>query len=388
MIKCKIKYLNITYIALSAFLFAFTFGYIIPVFFAQGKLIIPTQIPTGGPFGSDLKWTIDMALDANKIPYSPFADILFSLFSHISFNFLYYALSITSFCILVVYSLSIMRSYPKNSATIILILITTLSSYGLLFEIERGQWNIIACLLIMLSIYYYKINKKLLAVILFSVAVHLKIYPIIFILVFSNNYNDVKGTIKFWIYIGVVNIALFFIEGWGASILYFKNMFLYAKNPAVWIGNHSIFSFSVLCKLHYSLNHKILFIALMCSFILMLSAMIFLHFKNRMSGINIHLILFLTLGAIMLPTVSHDYTLSLLTFPIVYFIAKLDNRTLKTFDKCWLFVLMFIFFISQYSYANFEYLNSLLVLNKLPLLFIISILVFISFYLKIINRKI
>ena len=57
--------------------------------------------------------------------------------------------------------------------------VTGLTSHGLQFELERGQFNVVAISLCLLAVYifHYQVKYRHFGYLLFLVAVQLKVYP-------------------------------------------------------------------------------------------------------------------------------------------------------------------------------------------------------------------
>ena len=127
-----------------------------------------------------------------------------------------------------------------------LIFITGLTSYGFQFELERGQFNVIAMALCFSAIFLFHRKPKLswLAYILFTIAIQLKLYPAIYILFFVRDWKDILANLRRFLCLGIVNIALLFILGWGVFLDFLNSLRGTAIDQMIWVGNLSIRSFT------------------------------------------------------------------------------------------------------------------------------------------------
>ena len=106
---------------------------------------------------------------------------------------------------------------------------------------------------------------------------------------------------------------------------------------------------------------------------------IYQAYRNKQKGINFVLLLACTLGALLIPSVSHDYTLSILVAPVTMvfmeyeFLGKIGNPRLNK-----LFIVLLLIFSITYSSTLFSYTYAQLfpfsyesiLTNKFPALFI------------------
>lgn len=104
-------------------------------------------------------------------------------------------------------------------------------------------------------------------------------------------------------------------------------------------------------------------------------------YKENRPGLNPVLLLACTIGALVIPSVSHDYTLSFLVAPVVTLFLEIgkctmDKRPFVRLVKC----VMVVFFSTTYASTLFSYANKpdsvgLLYQNNFPVL--ITLLIFI-----------
>ena len=91
----------------------------------------------------------------------------------------------------------------------------SLFSYGILFELERGQYDLIAMFLCIAAIYLFHFHPRLRipAYLLFCIAVQLKIYPLIFIVALIDYSQPVSTHLKRWGALLLANFLLLFMLG-------------------------------------------------------------------------------------------------------------------------------------------------------------------------------
>lgn len=116
----------------------------------------------------------------------------------------------------------------------------TVSSYGFIFSVERGNFDIytMALSLVGLSILLRSPNRLWLQVICLSAAAHLKVYPaVLLLLVFW------KHGRRSLVPILVVNTAFLLCIGPGPALHFIERLTGVAATTASWVGNHSAASF-------------------------------------------------------------------------------------------------------------------------------------------------
>ncbi len=119
--------------------------------------------------------------------YAPLTNVFFVPLVFMNFAAAYALMSVLSLlCVAwTTYALPMLISGTRQlSALHALILAGGFLSYGLQFEIERGQFNVLAVTLCLVAvwIYHYHVRYRFLAYVLFLTSVQLKLYPFIFAL--------------------------------------------------------------------------------------------------------------------------------------------------------------------------------------------------------------
>ena len=193
--------------------------------------------------------------DAKTLDYPPFG-VLISYFVNHSFRpfgFIFIFAS-TIGVILAIWSEIFDTQNKKWSITSLLNLALPLMCYPVIFGLARGNLDVVAGALIFSSTILYLRSSRFLAAVLLGIAIAMKIWPIVFILIFlkRKEFGPLLTT-------GVTSIVLTI-----SSLLYFG----YFK-PAIWLeitvlpflrGNYSI---SQTFQFNYSLKTPIYFIHLL-----------------------------------------------------------------------------------------------------------------------------
>lgn len=236
-------------------------------------------------------------------------------------------------------------------------------------------------------IYHTHHKYRYLAYLLFSLSIQLKIYPAIFILLFVTDWGAWKNNLKRLAGLGAINFALLFVLGPKIFADFLRAVWGQADAPYIWQGNHSIRSFIKLFQttefqqLHiggfslvseYSGWIQLILLAFVVACILLL---VYQAHKQKAKGLNPQIFLACTLGALLLPSVSHDYKLSILAAPVVIFLESLQyGEEGKRNVRLLLLLLVFVFSLA-YSAMLFFYTNKPIVLcNNCPVLLVMLLL--------------
>ncbi len=380
---------------LAGFMVAYFLFFVLTVFL-NSKVIMnfPKYVPAYRFFiGVDLHHMREYSfarLINNIPPHFPPFTILF--FSPLLLTSLPNAYKVWVIIILLCYFLSaliipILVRKTKSAYSLLLFLFSIgLFSYGLQFELERGQFNLVTITLCMVSIYiyHYKHKYRYLAYLLFSIAINLKLWPAIFIVMFINDWSDWKGIIKRFSSLFVFNFILLFVLGYQTFLGFIEKISKLISNPGTWIRNHSITGYvsnqtnSIEWIRPYSSLIRLFFLIIFCLFFI---AIIYKTYKRRENGLNPYLLLACTIGALIIPSTSNDYKLSILTGPIA--IVLLDIKTNADSRKN-IISIPFIFLTSlAYSSIQFsqEY-KPIFLQNNFPALMVVLFLVTYLYYLR------
>jgi len=388
----------------------FSIGYIVffirPILFSAPVMQFFKYVPAADPIGIDLKqmlsysqsWFVDKQTPyIGRNLYPPLASVLFTPLLFVKFSWAYKIVTLINvFCfvmITLVFPILICREKQVSSLTM-LVFITGLFSYGFQFELERGQFNVIAVFICFLSIwiYYYHNKYRYLAYILFTISVQLKVFPLIFIVMLIDDWQDKRNNIKRLLILASLNFVLFFVLGPHVFVDFMKAIIAQTVNPDIGPGNHSIRSFVTLQSykpgwiwiIHFSGLAQLALLAVIadCIFLSMHQA-----YRQNQKNINPLLMLTCTIGALLIPSVSIDYKLSILAAPVALLFS--DNKYLERANRHGLniiFGLLLLIFSTAYCSTLFSSTNKPLMFeNNFPAL--ITMLLAVTFLSLVYNWK-
>lgn len=386
---------------LVTFVFIYFMLFVSYVFLNPGLQMnyLTRYLPDAGRIGLDLRavmryieeWLVlkQSPYTTGFIAYPPLSLVLFApllLIGYPAYFKLISWITLTGYAIItLIIPLALNRS--KSNSIILLMFVTGLFSYGLQFELERGQSNLIAFALCLVAIYLFHTYPRLrfFAYILFSLAVQLKIYPAIFIVMLVENWRDWKTNLMRMAGIGLFNFALLFVLGFDLFQDFLASTMQQQSQLATWNGSsirsfvfvlsntgYGVFSESVISTAgQYSQAFELFFLAL---FFLCFFTIIAVAFIRRVDGFNPYLLLACTVGALMIPTISNDYKLPLLIGPVSILLSSwpvVDKPSKKIASIILLIVISMAFWSTLYPFkVKPEILH-----NSMPVLLVILIVV-------------
>lgn len=219
----------------------------------------------------------------------------------------------------------------RNNGLLLLFFITGLFSYGFQFELERGQYNVITLAICLLAIYLFHYQPKLrfFSYILFSLAIQLKLYPVIFTVMFISDWRDWKNNVKRIAGLGILNFLLLFVLGYQLFIDFVRNItgtqldfqssrledlsikgFVY-NLTSDGFGLIPINQLPRLAGFAPTIEKIILIICGLC----LLSVIIHAYLR-KVNGLNPYLLGICALEALIVPSASVDYKLPLIIGPV------------------------------------------------------------------------
>lgn len=372
--------------------------YIFPVFLNIAREMSFLEfIPAHNPIGEDLNFTLRYTEEwilYGRSPYTlggafpPITHILFAPLVYVDATIAYKLITyLTLFCYFfsaLLVPVWISKS-KQNIPPIVFLFLTGLFSYGLHFEMERGQFNIIALFFCLFAVYlfHHKPRFRILAIVLFTISIQLKIYPAIFMVLFIDDWRDWKTTIRRMIGIGAMNFLALFALG-KRNFLEFINSLteIQLTNVEAWIGNHSITSFTQLYSKKelvvpylqhwpWMIQNAVLLKILLLIFVFVcLITLIYVAYLRNEQGVNTFLLLGCAICTLLIPSISHDYKLSILPAAMAIFFSRYDDSVqsyrMQIFSALTLFLLSGFYSVTLFSYTNKpDYL-----FNNMPVLLI------------------
>ncbi len=260
-------------------------------------------------------------------PYPPLAAVLFAPLLFVKATTAYQiitGLNVACYALCVVVLPNLLHRRDERRIPLLLTLfLTGLFSYSFHFELERGQFNLIAFTCVLLALYLFHCHEKarFLAYALFCLAVQLKAYPALFIILFVKDWTAWRANLKRMIGLALINFGLLFALGAGVFSDFLQAL-ARESSSNLWIGNHSIRAFVQLAPLPYKpfVQLALTLVVIACLVLIMGQS----HRQRRL-GFDSSLFLACTIAALLLPPVSNDYKLTLLTAATA---AAFPNRAL------------------------------------------------------------
>jgi hypothetical protein len=393
-----LKGIPMTTWVMAGYLISYFACFIIPVFFK-----IPPRmqyynkyLPDGFPIGGDLLLVVDLArqwLVNGQAPfhiqfYPPLTYFFLSPLVLISdTNVLFRVVTIiTIFCFvlssLVIPLLMIRRG---DRFLIYMFFVSGLFSYGMQFELERGQVNVLAFLFSISAIYIYHHHHafRRYAYLLFSLAVQLKLYPAIFVVMLVKDWRDWKGNLRRAVLLGLFNFALLFVGGIRAFREFASSVLMQMKNPGwSWTGNHSIKAFlsefienkgfglvNTDTLMAIQKNSALISFAFLAVFMLAFLSALILAYRRNEGGFDGALFMTCTIGAWIIP-ISNDYTLSIAAAPAAMAFTAISARDYGRYKipaAIFLTLASAAFSFTLYPFTR----KALFIQNSFPALFIL-----------------
>lgn len=383
---------------LTGFLGVFLLYFVRPMFFDTSRQLsyFADYLPALDPIGNDLNYNtraITLWLQGQS-PYElgyhfypPLYHIVFApilIFNAQGKYFLMTGLTLLSFGSLF---LLLQRKNAGSPGIFVFFFLTGLFSYGMQFELERGQFNVLALLLALTGIWlYHKFSSfRLLAYTLWTIAVHIKLWPGVFLLMFFSRQNNRRENLITLLQLGAFNLAAFLVLGYENFLRFIDAVTTESRNP-LWLLpdkqpiNHSIAAF--IDKLAKNNDNEIpaqlaewlsssgspvsfllLAVIVLCSLIILWQTL-----KHRPDLLHADALMLLILLGFLLPGTSIDYKLVLLAPGLAVVLA---NRTLP--ELRWqkvLFIGLILLMSAAYSLTLVPYLyRTGLLITAFPMLF-------------------
>jgi|WetSurMetagenome_2_1015567.scaffolds.fasta_scaffold12698_2 hypothetical protein len=383
---------------LGAYLFTFIWFFIRSVFFNPNQVMMVFEtVRRLDPIGYDLMMMLSHAsawLNHTISPYAsfnnfpPLATLLFTPLTIVPIQRAYAIITLITLgsFFWVGFLFPYFSQKPRVvKPLLVLVFITALTSYGLQFEIERGQFYSIAFALAFAGIYLFHRHPKLswLAYILFTLAIQIKLFPVILIFLFIRDWRDWRANLIRILGLGAANFALFFVLGWTRFLEFVTILRTMVDDSGIWVGNLSVKSFAyyqmpILFK-RINLGDQnaagtVEFVVMALVLILLMLG-IFQAYRRNRQGIDPYLLLVCTCAAMVIPQISHDYKLPALAGPVAILLmtlklSKEDSKARIILMSVGIAVFSLAYFSTQYSYV----MKSPLIANNFLAVFLMMVL--------------
>jgi len=334
------------------FSITYMFFLIFPMFFASAHKVVyfNRYLPGMYPIGADFTSTLDsirtwFAQGVAKVYYPPLLTILFAPLTLMAYPINYYiitTMTVTSYFV-VAFLLPFLIISKKDLSIPLFIFGASAFSYGFQFEVERGQFHTIAMLFCLSAIYLFhrRLQERFFAYVLFCISVQFKIYPAVFVVLLVDDWRDWKTNLKRFFALGLTNFLLLFLLGYSYFSKFIAHIAASNSYSEPWLGNHSISSFLtylltskdrfgdanlfawVESNINLVMNVLVLYFVI-CLLLVWLNA-----YRRNTRGIDSLLLMTCVLGALILPSINHDYTLPLLTAPFALIMAEQFTQNVR-----------------------------------------------------------
>ena len=306
---------------------AYVLLFILPVFLNAGHaMVFPRTVPTLKPAGADLQQMVVFSRDWLQTGrpgscYPALTALLFAPLAGLSQPAAHAVMTaVTLLAFLSVVVVLPLRVFPRaDRAAVAAVAVAGLFSYGLQFELERGQYNVLAAACTAWAVYLFHRGTfrgaRWAACGLFCAAVQMKLYPAIFAVALAKDARAWKANLARWAGLGAVNAALLFLLGPEVFADFLRLVRQQAVEPYVWAGNHSMMSFAAQIGAAWVLP------ACAAVFGLCLLRVLARQVRPGGPGPFAALILVAGLGAMLIPAVSHDYKLTVFTLAFAFYAA-------------------------------------------------------------------
>jgi hypothetical protein len=402
---------------LAGFLLSFGVFFIRPVFLnSEHVMKFFAYVPAANPIGLDLNQMLDYCESffiqqgspyiGNNL-YPPLTTVLFGpllLMEKSTAYLIVTGLSISAYVLAALIIPLLVQGNGTPRSVIQLFFITGLFSYGFHFELERGQFNMIAFSLALLAVYlfHFKPRFRLLSYIFLTISIQLKVFPLIFLIMLVDDWKDWKTNAVRLSKMAITNFMLLFVLGYQTFKDFLQAISAQALDPHITMTNHSIKVFVQLIT--RKVGFRSLFLGRgvepgqinawveyegIAQFLLQLFAVVCLLLilsrviKMNVGGFNPYLLASFTMFALIIPSVSNDYKLPLIIGPLAMVFQE-HSMPGKETKLSLAFILLNFAGSIAYSSTLFSYTNKPLILgNNAPsLLFLLLVVTIMSM-----NRK-
>jgi len=389
--------------SICSYIFFYTIFYIRNTYFTgTQEMRFPVDILSMSPAANDLWACVTKAgqiIETKKIVgvqnvYSPFSVLIFNLFSYFNFETIRigsYLLTGFSVMLSLFYAPKYFQKSIWESTIGIFILALIFLSYGLRFELERGQINEFVFILALCGSFIAKSKNKYLVALgylMLVFATQMKVWPLFFVFCYYDKRIKLKDNIYRLLIFGMVNLMLLFSLGYNFFITYIQVISSSIHNQSnVWVANMSLYAFKL--QLFETLGIPLYFLSSLNLFIIIVYLIaLFFGLKSNQYNQEILLIYHSVLAGLLLPNISFDYKLnvfSLTTFLFyvcyeeTYYTSNIINYSTDSlklrFNINWyvlierllLLVPLLVFPITLFSYVYKLNYGILIASNTLPL---------------------
>jgi hypothetical protein len=336
--------------------------------FVLGLKAFPLEryIPSAPSIGVDLSqvlgyseaWIKEGSPYVGSNLYPPLAAILFVPLTVVGFSSAYIVWVLITVCCFAGFAYAVAKK-TNDTVLTLLLFIPGMFSYGFLFELNRGQFNIVAMMLCLaaVAIFHRKPNLRPIAYILFILSVQMKVYPMVFVLLLRDG-NSKRDIVRMLV-LGLTSAGLFFSMGTHVFGQFMDAIIRNAARDDVWWANSSATAFSFYSHyvLGFSIDGKILL-----GLVTVAIGLIF--YQTRRNPLDPRMMFACAAGALLIPAVSLDYKLPLVILPAAFVIAEKKSLVWIAAFGALLYATMLSFAVKPWFLANnFPLVATMLLMN-------------------------
>lgn len=321
-------------------------GCVLPALLRPDAAALLYGVPAGRRLGADLQTTLGHTRDwlagrpqaSFDNPYPPLAKLFFAPLAQLSApeaHLAMSALTLLAFAVVAVW-------YPRRAAartgwsvSLVLCLMTGLLSYGLRFEIERGQFDVVAtaCALAAVVLFHRTPRYRWGAYLLLSAAVQLKLYPAIFAVALVDRDDGLRRAGARLAGLGTANLLLLGALGPGPFRVFLHGLTGLVAGFEISQFNQSLHAFAFGNADRLRRWGLPLLAARPALLAWALAALVGGCVLDRVAAararargeVPVDLVLACTIAALVVPAVSYNYRLSVLVGPFAAFLWGLEG---------------------------------------------------------------
>ncbi len=311
--------------------------------------------------------------------YFPFTFVLMHLFTFVTNAHL--ALYLFLFLFLTFTFFYVHRTVSSlNNGGITATVIIVLMSYPVLFNLDRGNSEALLFIFTAMFIYYYQKNKDLRSVFFLSLAISMKLYPIVFVVLFlaDKKYKNTFYTISAAAFI-TLSSALILDGGIIYSFTQLKQNIVLFKNTYIMTDHglqHNSSLYGVI-KLLIKLCPQLLPILKYYS-VLAMTSLLFIAFYIMRENILWKKVCLLVFFMILFPQVSYDYKLIHVLIPLTLFIN--DDR--GDYPDTFYAILLSLLMTPKDYYLITKDISIAVLINPLIMLMITGKIIYDNYYVR------
>lgn len=352
---------------LAGFAASYLLFYLLPVFLnPQHTMLFAKYLPATKGIGADLGGTLSYSrswLIAHHTPYigaNQKPPLTALLFSPLLFMPSQDAYLIVTACTLAGYAICslwfpTLASSPRSISPILLLTaLTGLLSYGFQWELERGQFDIIAMTLALgaIGLFHTQPRFRWASYVLITLSIQLKVYPAIFIIALVDDWRNWKKELLRLLGVLALNFACLFALGPQVFQDFATMIRGFIVSFDSFVGDHSASTFAFNLTAH----PRYLELAIFALFGgCLLYAFWESHARQR-PGLDPYLLLTCCIGALIIPSISNDYTLPILVPFITVFFQSLalagKGKMRRALGVLLLTLMSFAYSSMLFSYAT------------------------------------